>query len=606
MSDIINILPDSVANQIAAGEVVDRPASAVKELLENAYDAGASKIQLIVKDAGRTLIQVIDNGCGMSDSDARLCFERHATSKIHKADDLFAIRTMGFRGEALASIAAIAQVEMKSKLHDSELGTHIIIEGSDVKEQTTCACPNGTSISVKNLFFNVPARRNFLKKDSIELSHIEEIFKRVALINYQTDYSFHSNGKLLYDLHAGNFAERISQIFGNSHREHLCPVNEQTDIANIQGYVSKPEFARKTRGEQYLFVNHRFIKHPALNAAIEKAYADVIPDRHYPSYFIHISVDPSRIDVNIHPTKTEVKFIDESALFSILRAATRKAIGQFSLATELQFNPIEEVDFPPAPKGYIPRQPQIHYTPGYNPFGSTASPKGHSPSGTAPSDPKWTSFFDIKTEKDSLSSTPSERQTVIETPQESPSPVSHESPCMQVNNSHIVSVLPSGLLIVDQQAAHERILFDRLSSRKSPVHSQQLLFPVNCQFTPADADVFNELIPDLKEYGFEIGSIGQTTFVVTATPTDVKESELQSFFDQILVDYKGSMLQKFNNRTQCLCRSLAHQMAVKRGTVLQQAEMQQLIADLFCCQVPTLSPSGKKTMVILSPEQLLS
>ncbi len=606
MSDIINILPDSVANQIAAGEVVDRPASAVKELLENAYDAGASKIQLIVKDAGRTLIQVIDNGCGMSDSDARLCFERHATSKIHKADDLFAIRTMGFRGEALASIAAIAQVEMKSKLHDSELGTHIIIEGSDVKEQTTCACPNGTSISVKNLFFNVPARRNFLKKDSIELSHIEEIFKRVALINYQTDYSFHSNGKLLYDLHAGNFAERISQIFGNSHREHLCPVNEQTDIANIQGYVSKPEFARKTRGEQYLFVNHRFIKHPALNAAIEKAYADVIPDRHYPSYFIHISVDPSRIDVNIHPTKTEVKFIDESALFSILRAATRKAIGQFSLATELQFNPIEEVDFPPAPKGYIPRQPQIHYTPGYNPFGSTASPKGHSPSGTAPADPKWTSFFDIKTEKDSLSSTPSERQTVIETPQESPSPVSHESPCMQVNNSHIVSVLPSGLLIVDQQAAHERILFDRLSSRKSPVHSQQLLFPVNCQFTPADADVFNELIPDLKEYGFEIGSIGQTTFVVTATPTDVKESELQSFFDQILVDYKGSMLQKFNNRTQCLCRSLAHQMAVKRGTVLQQAEMQQLIADLFCCQVPTLSPSGKKTMVILSPEQLLS
>ena len=606
MSDIINILPDSVANQIAAGEVVDRPASAVKELLENAHDAGASKIQLIVKDAGRTLIQVIDNGCGMSDSDARLCFERHATSKIHKADDLFAIRTMGFRGEALASIAAIAQVEMKSKLHDSELGTHIVIEGSDVKEQSTCACPNGTSISVKNLFFNVPARRNFLKKDSIELSHIEEIFKRVALINYQTDYSFHSNGKLLYDLHAGNFAERISQIFGNSHREHLCPVNEQTDIANIQGYVSKPEFARKTRGEQYLFVNHRFIKHPALNAAIEKAYADVIPDRHYPSYFIHISVDPSRIDVNIHPTKTEVKFIDESALFSILRAATRKAIGQFSLATELQFNPIEEVDFPPAPKGYIPQQPQIHYTPGYNPFGSTASHKGHSPSGAAPTDPKWTSFFDIKTDKDSLPSTPTERQTTIEAPQESSSTINHESPCMQVNNSHIVSVLPSGLLIVDQQAAHERILFDRLSCRKNSVHSQQLLFPVNCQFTPADADIFNELIPDLKEYGFEIGSIGQTTFVVTATPPDVKESELQPFFDQILVDYKGSMLQKFNNRTQCLCRSLAHQMAVKKGTVLQQAEMQQLIADLFCCQVPTLSPSGKKTMAILSPEQLLS
>ena len=611
MSDIINILPDSVANQIAAGEVVDRPASAVKELLENALDAGATKIQLIVKDAGRTLIQVIDNGCGMSDSDARLCFERHATSKIHKADDLFSIHTMGFRGEALASIAAIAQVEMKSKLHDSELGTQIIIEGSDVKEQSTCACPNGTSIAVKNLFFNVPARRNFLKKDSIELSHIEEIFKRVALINYKTDYSFHSNGKLLYDLHAGNFAERISQLFGNSYREHLFPVDEQTDIASIQGYVSKPEYSRKTRGEQYLFVNHRFIKHPALNAAIEKAYADIIPDRHYPSYFIHISVDPSRIDVNIHPTKTEVKFIDESALFSILRAATRKAIGQFSLATELQFNPIEEVDFPPAPKGYIPQQPQIHYTPGYNPFGSPSSTKSHPSTKTAPVDSKWTSFFDIPSNKGCAPAVPADKQSSIETPStlplpENPEPARHESPCMQVNNSHIVSVLPSGLLIVDQQAAHERILFDRLSNRKSPVHSQQLLFPVNCQFTPADADVFNELIPDLKEYGFEIGSIGQTTFVVTATPTDVKESELQSFFDQILVDYKGSMLQKFNNRTQCLCRSLAHQMAVKKGTVLQQAEMQQLVADLFCCQVPTLSPSGKKTMSILSPEQLLN
>ena len=600
MSDIINILPDSVANQIAAGEVVDRPASAVKELLENALDAGASKIQLIVKDAGRTLIQVIDNGCGMSESDARVCFERHATSKIHKADDLFAIRTMGFRGEALASIAAIAQVELKSRLHDRELGTLVLIEGSQIKEQSPCACPVGTSIAVKNLFFNVPARRNFLKKDSIELSHIEEIFKRVALINYHTDYSFNSNGRLLYDLRAGNFAERISQLFGNSYRERLCPVNEQTDIATIQGYVSKPEFARK---------------HPALNAAIEKAYADIIPDHHYPSYFIHLQVDPSRLDVNIHPTKTEVKFIDESALFAILRASTKKAIGQFSLATELQFNPIEEVDFPPAPKGYIPKQPEIHYTPGYNPFGSTSSHKGFS-SGSAtpkaaPIDPKWTSFFDIKASADKSPAAPTDGQTSIENDvllplDEHPSPISQPTPCMQLNKSHIVSVLPSGLLVVDQQAAHERILFERLSQRKTPAHSQQLLFPVNCQFTPADADIFNELIPDLKEYGFEIGSIGQTTFVITATPTDVKESELQSFFDQILLDYKSSMLQKFNNRTQCLCRSLAHQMAVKCGTVLQQTEMQQLIADLFCCQTPTVSPSGKKTMVILSPEQLLN
>ncbi len=612
MSDIINILPDSVANQIAAGEVVDRPASAVKELLENALDAGATKIQLILKDAGRTLIQVIDNGSGMSDSDARVCFERHATSKIHKADDLFAIRTMGFRGEALASIAAIAQVELKTKLRDRELGTLILIEGSHIKEQTPCACPDGTSIAVKNLFFNVPARRNFLKRDSIELSHIEEIFKRVALINYRTDYSLNANGRLLYDLRAGNFAERISQIFGNSYRQRLCPVNEQTDIVTIEGYVSKPEFARKSRGEQYLFVNHRFIKHPALNAAIEKAYADIIPDHHYPSYFIHLQVDPSRIDVNIHPTKTEVKFIDENALFAILRAATKKAIGQFSLATELQFNPIEEVDFPPAPKGYIPTPPQVHYNPDYNPFQSHRSPSSSpsrpsQPDSRRDPDSKWTSFFDLDT-----TPTDTPHQTRIDltpTPADSPAPaappVPTDTPCLQLMGTHIVSVMPSGLLVIDQHAASERILFERLLSHSATPHPQQLLFPVNCQFTPADADIFNELLPELRRYGFEIGTLGQTTFVVSATPPDVKESELQTLFDQIIVEYKGTMIQKFADRTQSLCRSMARQLALKPGTPLQQTEMQQLVADLFCCQMPTLSPSGRKTMAILTPDQLI-
>ncbi len=613
MSDIINILPDSVANQIAAGEVVDRPASAVKELLENALDAGASKIQLIVKDAGRTLIQVIDNGCGMSDSDARICFERHATSKIHKADDLFAIHTMGFRGEALASIAAIAQVELKSRLHDRELGTQLIIEGSQIKEQSPCACPYGTSIAVKNLFFNIPARRNFLKKDSIELSHIEEIFKRVALINYHTDYSFNSNGRLLYDLRAGNFAQRISQLYGNNYRERLCPVNEQTDIANITGYVSKPEFARKSRGEQYLFVNHRFIKHPALSAAVEKAYADIIPDHYYPTYFIHIEVDPSRIDINIHPTKTEVKFIDEHALFAILRAATKKAIGQFSLSNELQFNPIEEVNYPPAPKGYVPPQPQIHYNPNYNPFKSTqprhSEPASH-PSTPAP-DPKWTSFFDLNQSRNtSTPNTPLPTQPELPIPQPDTSAIHPStdtpSPCIQLMGSHIVSVLPSGLLVIDQQAAHERILFERLFNHRSAPHAQQLLFPVNCQFSPADADIFNEIIPELKQYGFEIGSLGQTTFVVTATPPDTQEGELQSLFDQIIVEYKGAMIQKFTDRSQCLCRSMARQLAVKPGTQLQQSEMQQIVADLFCCQMPGISPSGRKTMVILQPDQLFN
>ena len=608
MPNIINILPDSVANQIAAGEVVDRPASAVKELLENALDAGATKIQLIVKDAGRTLIQVVDNGCGMSDSDARLCFERHATSKIHKADDLFAIHTMGFRGEALASIAAIAQVELRSKQHDNELGTQVIIEGCDIKEQSSCNCPSGTSIAVKNLFFNVPARRNFLKKDSIELSHIEEVFKRVALINYTVDYSFFHNGKMLYDLHGGHFIERIAQMFGQNYRERLYPVEEETDVVKIKGFVSKPEYARKSRGEQYLFVNHRFIKHPALNAAIEKAYTDLIPDHYYPTYFLHLEVDPSRIDVNIHPTKTEVKFIDESALFTILRAATKRALGQFGLATELEFNPIQEVDFPPAPKDYIPQQPKVHYDPNYNPFNTsgksnpTSSPSPVGGFGTSrPKGTQWTSFFDIK--KEEIIDTAPQQTSLPEVEKE---PQANKQPCLQLNGSYIVSTLTSGLLIIDQQAAHERIIYDRLLSQETPSAAQQLLFPINCQFSPADADLFSELIPDLQKQGFEIGTLGQTTFVVSATPTEIKDSELQQLFDQMLSDYKGSMMQHFADRRQCLCRSLARQMAVKPGTPLQQAEMQQLIADLFCCHIPHVSPSGKKIMAIIPPEKLLN
>ena len=605
MPDIINILPDSVANQIAAGEVVDRPASAVKELLENALDAGATKIQLIVKDAGRTLIQVIDNGCGMSDCDARLCFERHATSKIHKADDLFAIHTMGFRGEALASIAAIAQVEMKSKMHDSELGTQVIIEGSDIKEQCSCSCPNGTSIAVKNLFYNVPARRNFLKKDSIELSHIEEIFKRVALINYHIDYTFHHNGKLLYDLHGGNFAERINQMYGQNYQERLYPVNENTDVVKVHGFVSKPEYARKSRGEQYLFVNHRFIKHPALNAAVEKAYTDLIPDHYYPTYFLHLEVDPSRIDINIHPTKTEVKFIDESALFTIIRAATKRALGQFGLATELEFNPIQEVDFPPAPQGYVPQQPQVHYNPDYNPFKSSSKTESGMSGGTGISRPKgsqWTSFFDLKKEE-----TESTKPQQTSLPQvDSDVTTSTPQSCLQLMGSYIVSTMPSGLLVIDQQAAHERVIYDRLMKQEGNAAAQQLLFPVNCQFSPADAEIFAELIPDLQKQGFEIGQLGQTTFVVSATPAEIKDSELQQLFDQMLTEYKGTMMQKFADRRHCLCRSLARQMSVKAGTLLQQAEMQQLIADLFCCLVPHVSPSGKKTMSIIPPDKLLS
>ena len=591
--DIINILPDSVANQIAAGEVVDRPAGAVKELLENAMDAGATQIDLVVKDAGRTLIQVTDNGCGMSDSDARLCFERHATSKIHRADDLFAIHTMGFRGEALASIAAIAQVELRTRQHDSELGTEVTIEGSHIIDQHPSACPRGTTLAVKNLFYNVPARRNFLKKDSVEMSHIEEVFRRITLIHHDLGFTLTSNGRMVYDLKAGSMMQRIAGLFGAAYKERMFSVEEETDIVKIRGFVSRPEYSRKTRGEQYLFVNGRFIKHPALSAAVEKAYTDLLPEHSYPSYFIGLQVDPSRIDVNIHPTKTEVKFADDHALFAILRSAVKRALGQFSLATELSFDTPEEFNIAPAPTGYVPPAPKVSYNPNYNPFRTSGS-QTHLKLEKAPNDLKdFKDLNDLKVPEElNASGAPL------------PSPAAS---CLQLQGRYIVTPLSSGLAVIDQQRAHERVLYDRLaqSSNQATQHSQTLLFPVNCTFSAADAELFAELLPDLQDYGFAIETLSQTTFVVTATPADAKESDLQDFFDQMLSDYKGATMQKFRSRSESLCASLARQMAVKAGTPLEQEQMQQLVADLFACPMADTAPSGKKIITIVKPEELL-
>ena len=587
--DIINILPDSVANQIAAGEVVDRPAGAVKELLENSMDAGATQIDLVVKDAGRTLIQVIDNGSGMSDSDARLCFERHATSKIHRADDLFAIHTMGFRGEALASIAAIAQVELRTRQHDSELGTQVVIEGSHIVSQQPTVCPAGTSLSVKNLFFNVPARRNFLKKDSIEFSHIEEVFRRITLIHYDLGFTLTNNGKVVYDLKAGSLLQRISGLYGNAYKERMYSVEEETDLVKIRGFVSRPEYSRRTRGEQYIFVNGRYIKHPALNAAVERAYGDLLPDRSYPSYFIGLTVDPSKIDINIHPTKTEVRFVDEHALFAILRSAVKRALGQFSLATELSFDTPEEFNLPPAPKDYTPIAPHVKFDPHYNPFRSSGSQSK------------------LKLEN------PETFKTVenidlpdFEKPVPPPTMQETESVCLQVQGRYIVTTLSSGLALIDQHRAHERVLYDHLIRCNSGQSaSQTLMFPLQCHFSAADAEMLGELLPDLRQYGFELSSLNQTTFVVTATPADLKEADLQALFEQLLQDYKGSTMQKFSHRSESLCASLARQMAVKAGVVLSQEEMQQLVADLFACPMAEVSPSGKRIITIIKPEDQL-
>jgi DNA mismatch repair protein MutL len=587
--DIINILPDSVANQIAAGEVVDRPAGAVKELLENAMDAGATQIDLVVKDAGRTLIQVTDNGCGMSDSDARLCFERHATSKIHKADDLFAIHTMGFRGEALASIAAIAQVELRTRQHDSELGTEVTIEGSHITDQHPSACPQGTTLAVKNLFYNVPARRNFLKNDKVEMSHIEEVFRRITLIHHDLGFTLTSNGRVLYDLKAGSMLQRIAGLYGAAYKERMFSVEEETDIVKIRGFVSRPEYSRKTRGEQYLFVNGRYIKHPALSAAVEKAYADLLPEHSYPSYFVGLQVDPSRIDINIHPTKTEVKFVDDHALFAILRSAVKRALGQFSLATELSFDTPEEFNIPPAPSGYVPPIPKVSYTPGYNPFKTTGSQTHLKMEGLE------------RSKKIEAIEQPEDIEEMDMKPA-----VPAAAACMQLQGRYIVTPLSSGLAVIDQQRAHERVLFDHLSSNQpAAASSQTLLFPVNCTFSAADADLFNELLPDLQSHGFAIEAMNQTTFVVTATPAEVKEEELQGFFDQMLADYKGATMQKYRSRSESLCTSLARQMAVRPGTVLGQEQMQQLVADLFACPMADTSPSGKKIITIVKPEELL-
>ncbi len=600
MSDIINILPDSVANQIAAGEVVDRPASAVKELLENSMDAGASQIDLILKDAGRTLIQVIDNGCGMSDSDARLCFERHATSKIHRADDLFAIRTMGFRGEALASIAAIAQVELRTRLHDAELGTAIVIEGSHIVSQQPAACPPGTSLAVKNLFYNVPARRNFLKKDSVELSHIEEVFRRITLVHCDLGFSLQHNGKLLYDLKPGSMLQRIAQLYGSYYKERFFSVEEETDLVRIKGFVGKPEHSRKTRGEQYLFVNGRYIKHPALAAAVEKAYTDLLPDRSYPSYFIALQVDPSRIDINIHPNKTEVRFVDDHALFAILRSAVKKALGQFTLATELSFDTPPEFNIGPAPSGYVPQQPSVKYNPDYNPFSSSgARGTGKEAKGSE----KTNLLFDANDDSTSSLLTP---HSSLLTPTSS-LPAKPSPACLQLQGRYIATSLSSGLALIDQRRALERILFDRLSQTGSQAarQSQTLLFPVNCQFSAADADLLAELKPELQAYGFALEAVGQTTYVVTATPPDVQEADLQPFFEQVLSDYKASTLQKFADRDQSLRASLARQMAARANATLSQEEMQQLVADLFACPMADTTPSGRRIITIVKPEELL-
>ncbi len=596
--DVIKLLPDSVANQIAAGEVIQRPASVVKELMENALDAGATQIDLYVKDAGRTMIAVIDNGHGMSETDARLCFERHATSKIKSAEDLFMIRTMGFRGEALASIAAVAQVELMTRREEDELGTKILIEGSVVKEQLPKPMSVGTNFTVKNLFFNIPARRNFLKSNEVEMRHITDEFFRVAMMNPDVAFSFTNNDKEIYHLAKGTLKQRIVGLYGKDYDKKLLPVQQEMDTASINGFVVKPEFLRKTRGEQYFFVNKRFIKHAYLHHAIENAYQELIPKDCFPGYFINIEIDPKEIDINIHPTKTEVNFIDVKLVYAILHSAVRKAIGQNNLAPLLDFdiNPDLGIDFGEASRMDRPIvEPRIDYNPDFNPF-RTSSPTMRHSSGN------WRIMYEDKNE--TISSNINKISNFDET-LATPS-VENKNLYIQLQQTYIITTVKSGLLVVDQHLAHMRILYEKyLKEMDNNIEaSQQELFPQHITLNPNDASLLKEIQSDLEKIGFRIQQINNSTFIINGTPVDSKNNDAVTLLEKILDMYKTNLVDlKLDKKLNLAC-SLASQLAIKSGHTLNPIEMQDMVDRLFGCAVSEVSPDGKKIYTIMNVNEL--
>jgi DNA mismatch repair protein MutL len=598
MSDIIKLLPDSVANQIAAGEVVQRPASAVKELLENAIDAGANKVQLILKDAGKALIQVIDNGCGMSITDARMCFERHATSKVRKAEDLFAIRTMGFRGEAMASIAAISQVEMKTRHHEDEVGTMIVIEGATFIKQEPVATPAGTSICIKNLFFNTPARRNFLRSNPAEMRHIIDEFQRISMANPHIAFTLHHDGLEIYRLPSSGLKQRIVHLFGNNYNERLIPVEEETSIINVKGFIGKPEFAKKTRGEQFFFVNNRFIKDGYLNHAVNKAYQDLLSDENFPLYVLFIDIDPAKIDVNVHPTKTEIKYLEEKSIYAIIHSAVKRSLGRFNISPSIDFD--QETGFsnmisPKKPEDIVP--PVINFNPDFNPF-SEAKPTARQyayqgePEYRAASTKNWGSLYEIINHK------PVEQASMglnKESEEEHFAPVQKQ--LMQVHNRYIISQIKSGIMVIDQQAAHERILYERfllhLEDRKGA--SQQSLFPQTVTLSPNDFELAKSLLEDIKSLGFEVREFGKNTLVIEGIPVDLGSNTFNEtqLFEHLIEGFKNSQQELKLDKRDALARSMARNSSIKSGVSLEQEEMNTLIEQLFACQSPNFSISGK-------------
>lgn len=605
MPDKITLLPDNIANQIAAGEVIQRPASAIKELLENAVDAGATEIKLLINDAGKALIQVIDNGSGMSETDARMSFERHATSKIKSIEDLFHIRTMGFRGEALASIAAVAQVELKTKRAEDETGIYIEVENSAVKRQEPIAAPVGTSIAMKNLFFNVPARRNFLKSNAAEMRHIVDEFTRVAMSFPEILFTLTANNQQLFHLEAGSLKQRIVQLLGNNYNAKLVTVKEETDYMNIYGFVGKPETAKKTRGDQYFFVNNRFIKSPYLNHAVMSAYQEMIPSDSFPMYVLFIDLDPAVVDVNVHPTKQEIKFEDEKIIYAFVQAAVKHALAQFSVTPTLDFDLDASIQQLSSIQQPFTEERKSAASSGSIFKGFTQKHQAHFIEKSDKNELKhWRDFYEKPmTDDRSEMADLKERTTGNE---QRTTPLTSDTELTQLLNTYITLPSTNGFLLIHQQAAHERVLYERLktASKDKPVATQRSMFPSTLELTPADAAVMQEIMGDLQQLGYTIEPFGKNTFVIQGTPADVEAGNEKHIIDILLEQYKHfSSEVKFSKREK-LIRSLARQQAIKTGVRLTEREMRQLVNDLFACEQSNATMDGNPTYLEFKQEQL--
>ena len=598
MSDIIQLLPDHVANQIAAGEVVQRPASVVKELLENAIDAGATSIKLLVKDAGKTLIQVIDDGKGMSTTDARMSFERHATSKIQKAEDLFNLSTKGFRGEALASIAAIAHVELKTKPVDQELGTNIKIEGSKIISQDFISTGEGTSLAVKNLFYNIPARRNFLKSDTVETRHIIDEFQRVALAHADISFLLHHNNNEVYHLKAGNLRQRIVAVFGTKMNEKLVPIDEKTDIVTIQGFVAKPEFSKRKRGEQFFFVNDRFIKSSYLNHAVVNAFDGLLEQGAHPSYFLYLTVPANTIDINIHPTKTEIKFDNEKALYAMLRATVKHSLGQYNVAPVLDFNRDAGLDTPYHFKGgnASGSVPKISVDPDFNPFKEEEQKEINFPFKREKETQSWESLYT------SASTTDAEQnESLFEHLQEEKT-----QKTFQIQRKYVLSLIKSGVVLINQSLAHQRVLYEEFleSITIREANSQQLLFPVKISFSSAEIEMIYTIKTELENAGFSFDQFTKDSVTIKGIPVSVTESKITIILEELLNDINLEVPDVSFSHFDVMAKSFAKTLSIKTGTLLSEKEQESLVNNLFSCKEPTISPFGKATFKTLTLNQI--